>query len=700
MNRLGGVLRLRHESDAMYLDWIQLEQYGVYSTQPIEFGLNLLNYTETITADDIVTALIPLGATIEEEVPEGEADPPQSVLDKRVDITSVNGGKNFIVNQDAVNEFGWIWATNTWDDVHLPENLLEKARNYLAETQFERLTLTLSAADLSELGNDYNAFSEGDRIHCLARPYGMDIVLPVQKLTIPLTNPAGRTLELSNSRTQTYTESNNKNISNATQNAIDKANSNSKVLNKEIQTSIDNLTQMMNQGKGGYKVTEYDEDGRWLRDLYMDAPDKDLATNIMMINEFGIGFSTTGYNGPYTTGITIDGTILGSRLVANSVSADKLSVGLNATIQGLEDGIKTTVKKDELISEINQSSESILISASKVDIAASEAFNSVVQKDELISEINQSAEGIKINASKLELESDTLSISTQNNEKSATIRLLKNGVEIDSDTLTFTGVATYNDLKNTGQTVINGSNITTGTIDVNRVKLYNEMTVYTGSGSTTVGGKIGYTSSANDGTAGIRLFKSSGSTSGECVATANGAKLTSTDSSRGLSQIYITQNNAGIGFRTDRSDSLWFYFDYINEAFRSANKCYLGTSGSPWGQIYSTNSAVSTSDERKKNSIEALPEAYLDMFDRLEPVRYKLNDGTSDRYHVGMIAQQVEKAMGQSGIRSKDFGGLVKGTDEETGEEHYYLRYEEFIGVLIAKIKRLERRIENLEGVN
>ena len=71
------------------------------------------------------------------------------------------------------------------------------------------MSLKLTAADLSELGHDYDAFAEGDRIHCLAKPYGMDIVLPVMKLTIPLQNPAGRTLELSSKQQKTYTSHQN-----------------------------------------------------------------------------------------------------------------------------------------------------------------------------------------------------------------------------------------------------------------------------------------------------------------------------------------------------------------------------------------------------------------------------------------------------------------------------------------------------------
>ena len=67
VDKLGGYLRLRHENDRLYLDWITLEEYGKYCDQPIEFGLNLLDYSKSVTAESLVTALIPLGARLQEE---------------------------------------------------------------------------------------------------------------------------------------------------------------------------------------------------------------------------------------------------------------------------------------------------------------------------------------------------------------------------------------------------------------------------------------------------------------------------------------------------------------------------------------------------------------------------------------------------------------------------------------------------------
>ena len=360
----GGYLRLRHENYQLILDWVDMEQYGNYSTQPIEFGLNLLDYAETSSAENVVTALIPLGAAIESE----EIGP----YEERIGIEDVNNGKNYVCSQDAVNQFGWVWATNIWEDITSPDTLKENAQTWLSTTQFETMTLTLTAADLSDLGRSYDAFAEGDRIHCLAKPYGMDIVLPVMKLSIPLLNSAGITLELSLNKQKTFTEQQS-----AAQNEIighqDDTLAQS---NRNIQISINNMTSMMTGARGGYKLSEYDEAGRWVRDLYMDTPDKTTAQRIMQINKDGIAASVNGYEGPYTVGITVDGQILGDWIAAHSIDTEHLTVGLNGRIVGLEDGLETKVEKDGLISAINQSAEAVSINASKINLNGSVTANS------------------------------------------------------------------------------------------------------------------------------------------------------------------------------------------------------------------------------------------------------------------------------------------------------------------------------------
>ena len=130
----------------------------------------------------------------------------------------------------------------------------------------------------------------------------------------------------------------------------------------------------------------------------------------------------------------------------------------------------------------------------------------------------------------------------------------------------------------------------------------------------------------------------------------------------------------------------------------NANALYnLGSRNFVWDAIYCSTDALNGSDRNIKNSIEALPEKYVSMFDLVEPRRYKLNSGTSGRFHTGFIAQEVEAAMQECGIDSQEFAGWAAAKRED-GSETYFLRYSEFIPILWAKVREQEKRLKRLEG--
>lgn len=153
------------------------------------------------------------------------------------------------------------------------------------------------------------------------------------------------------------------------------------------------------------------------------------------------------------------------------------------------------------------------------------------------------------------------------------------------------------------------------------------------------------------------------------------------DNNQGI-RIYNTDGNVYYILRTDTSNNTFVGTD--------TNKLYLR---GPTVYLKQSN-AVVTSDERSKHSIEELPQAYVDMLDKLTPKRFKYKDGTSDRYHVGFIAQEVERALAEAGLTAKDFGGFV---DLDGDGKQLGLAYDEFIGLLFQKIRRLEEKIEALE---
>lgn len=105
------------------------------------------------------------------------------------------------------------------------------------------------------------------------------------------------------------------------------------------------------------------------------------------------------------------------------------------------------------------------------------------------------------------------------------------------------------------------------------------------------------------------------------------------------------------------------------------------------------------SDSRLKHSIETLPSAYSTLLDNLRPVRYKYNNGTSDRYHTGFIAQEVLAAVESAGLTSQDFAALTL-WNRDTPDEVWALRRDEFVALNTMAIQDLRARVARLEQLN
>ena len=174
----GGYLRVRNEGDIRYLDY--LESYGRTSGQVIRFGENILDLTEHVSAADVITVLIPLGKA--EEAENGEKG-------RRLTIESVNGGKDYLEDPEAMALYGRIVGTQTWDDVTVAANLKDKGREYLANARNLSATIELTAVDLHMVDVDIDRIKLGDMIRVVSPPHKLDKYMMVSKREYNLVNP-------------------------------------------------------------------------------------------------------------------------------------------------------------------------------------------------------------------------------------------------------------------------------------------------------------------------------------------------------------------------------------------------------------------------------------------------------------------------------------------------------------------------------
>lgn len=99
----------------------------------------------------------------------------------------------------------------------------------------------------------------------------------------------------------------------------------------EVTRATNKITGM----NGGYVVIDSDSAGHPYQILVMDTPDKESAVNVMRINNAGIGFSTNGYNGPFTSAWTLDGRFVADFITAGTLNANLIRTGI---IQGQTGG--------------------------------------------------------------------------------------------------------------------------------------------------------------------------------------------------------------------------------------------------------------------------------------------------------------------------------------------------------------------------
>lgn len=101
---------------------------------------------------------------------------------------------------------------------------------------------------------------------------------------------------------------------------------------------VDEATAWLTSGDG-YVVATKDNDGNWQEILFMDTDDVETATNVLRINQNGIGFSSTGVAGPYTQAWTLDGHMVIGGTNAPSITVYDNSTPPNILFQITKDGM-------------------------------------------------------------------------------------------------------------------------------------------------------------------------------------------------------------------------------------------------------------------------------------------------------------------------------------------------------------------------
>lgn len=180
LDTYGGYLYTSESSNgARYLNWTK--KSGEKGKQVIQFGNNLLDFSEHVSAESIVTRLIPIGAEVYDE--EGND------LGYKIGISSVNSGLDYIENQLGMETFGSITRMVEFEDGVTPNVLLDLAKTYLQESIKMAITLDLTAFDLSLIDVDADDIQVGNSYRVIYEPFGIDDYFVCSKAEIDILHP-------------------------------------------------------------------------------------------------------------------------------------------------------------------------------------------------------------------------------------------------------------------------------------------------------------------------------------------------------------------------------------------------------------------------------------------------------------------------------------------------------------------------------
>lgn len=319
VSRLKGHLRIRKENGVRYLDY--LKDYPKTNPQILRFGKNLLEFTKNWDLTDLATVVVPRGKSLDES--------PIEALTAYLTVKDVNGGSIYVSSDEAVKEFGWIEVVVDWNDVTEPANLLNKAKRYLEDYQFDKMTIELNALDMHYISRTEVAVDLLDEIRCVSNPHGMDRYFPVTSIELYLDEPNKTTYILGDSESKSLTSSTNSANSDVLQKMA-----NLPTKQRVLREAKENASEMIHTATHGYVVMNYDDNGAY-EILIMDTNDIKTAKKVWRWNLAGLGYSNDGYNGTYGLAMTIDGSIVADYITTGTMIANRIKGG-QLTMGGLD----------------------------------------------------------------------------------------------------------------------------------------------------------------------------------------------------------------------------------------------------------------------------------------------------------------------------------------------------------------------------
>jgi len=233
-------------------------------------------------------------------------------------FASINGGKDYVENHQYSSKMIWgFWKDERYTDA---AELLADATSMLYEASKPARSYDCDIIDLKMTDPEkYQAvsFDLFSRVKLIDRNARTAITAEVVKYVEYPYMPEKNEITLDTATPDIYTQ--------VQQLQVSLTNPNSPYQQGLAAAQANATTQILG-GTGGYVVMHTNAENRVFEILIMDTDNIATATKVWRWNSGGLGYSSTGYAGTYTTAITQDGAIVADFITTGTLNAAVINV--------------------------------------------------------------------------------------------------------------------------------------------------------------------------------------------------------------------------------------------------------------------------------------------------------------------------------------------------------------------------------------
>lgn len=393
LNSDGGYLFVRYEDDLNILD-LYADVHDV-NTQIIDYGVNMLDFTKTTTAESQYTAVVATGYT--PNPPEGQPDAKMKpiTLEGCTDggtpysSTIVKMGDR-VYDVEAVARYGYheYYVSNT--DITTYDGLLYYACKTLNTFLSPALTISVKAVDLALImGEKYKHLQLGQAVRIRSKPRKVDEYLMVNSIDLDLMNPENTTFDLGASY-DTLTGQQSAYL---------------KTLNASINASLDTVDALSTNVKNSAKLAQEAKDkADTATDAAADAAAKadkvtDIANSAVNKAEDASSKADTAISTSNDTKAKV--TLVEKKATEAKTAADTAKKAADSATTAANSAQSSAAKANEAASNANTAASNAQSTADSALSSAAQANKDVDNVKTQITDINREMTSVKQDAATL-----------------------------------------------------------------------------------------------------------------------------------------------------------------------------------------------------------------------------------------------------------------------------------------------------------